>query len=262
MPIYIIDALGHLPGLSGLFVAGIFSASLSTISSALNSLSALTFEDYFKNIYLLTMKKPFVSSGNSSSFTSKIISTFYGAACIGVAFLAQNLGGVLQASLTIFGVIGGPLLGTFTLGMCTKVANQVGVVTGHLFGMGIAMWAQFGYPRPPPPLLGFSVEDCTRFGLNFTNLKNVHPDVYAVPIERSDEPATSYFYLYRLSYLYGVIIGFLVTLIIGYSVSYVAYFLRLQGRGRIYKKDSINEIRTELFWPPLARIMEKKTIAK
>lgn len=135
MPIYIIDALGHVPGVAGLFVAGIFSASLSTVSTALNSLSAITLEDYFKNIYLLVTKKPFVSSDNSSALPSKILSTFYGFVCIGVAFLMQNLGGVLQASLIVFGVVGGPLLAVFTLGMFTKIANQYGVIIGHLLGM-------------------------------------------------------------------------------------------------------------------------------
>jgi len=48
MPLYVVDSLNHMPGLSGLFVAGIFSGSLSTVSSALNSLSAVTLEDYFK----------------------------------------------------------------------------------------------------------------------------------------------------------------------------------------------------------------------
>jgi solute carrier family 5 (sodium-coupled monocarboxylate transporter), member 8/12 len=163
MPIYIIDALGHLPGVAGLFVAGIFSASLSTVSTALNSLSALTLEDYFKNLYLIIKKKPYVSSENSSALPSKILSTFYGFVCIGVAFLTQNLGGVLQASLTIFGVVGGPLLGVFTLGMFTQSANEYGVITGHLVGMGIAMWSQFGKPRPPPPYLDFSTEDCSAF---------------------------------------------------------------------------------------------------
>lgn len=48
----------------------------------------------------------------------------YGIICIGVAFGAQLLGGVLQASLTVFGVVGGPLFGLFTLGMFAPRANQ------------------------------------------------------------------------------------------------------------------------------------------
>lgn len=48
----------------------------------------------------------------------------YGFVFVGLAFLAQFLGGVLQAALTIFGVVGGPLLGLFTLGMFTVIANQ------------------------------------------------------------------------------------------------------------------------------------------
>jgi solute carrier family 5 (sodium-coupled monocarboxylate transporter), member 8/12 len=37
-----------MPGLPGLFVAGIFSGSLSTVSSAVNSLAAVSLEDYLK----------------------------------------------------------------------------------------------------------------------------------------------------------------------------------------------------------------------
>lgn len=48
MPHYVIDTMGKLPGLSGLFVSGIFSASLSTVSAAVNSLAAVTLEDYIK----------------------------------------------------------------------------------------------------------------------------------------------------------------------------------------------------------------------
>ncbi|KAG5677315.1 hypothetical protein PVAND_007084 [Polypedilum vanderplanki] len=253
MPIYIIDALKDFPGVAGLFVAGIFSASLSTVSTALNSLAAITLEDYFKNAYLAIKKKPYVTADGDSAFTSKILSALYGFICIGVAFLVQNLGGVLQASLTIFGVVGGPLLAIFTLGMCTKIANQWGTIIGHVIGMGIAMWSQFGRPRPSPPTLEFSIEDCSKFdGMKtFANVTNNFD---------SGVEEETYFYLYRISYMYGVIIGFLVTLIIGYFASYLLYVLKLQTMEKIYVENSIGEINSDLFVPPLAKYIKKKFV--
>ena len=44
LPLYIVERMSSLPGLPGLAVAGIFSGSLSTISSAINSLAAVTLE--------------------------------------------------------------------------------------------------------------------------------------------------------------------------------------------------------------------------
>ena len=97
-------------GLPGLFVAGIFSGSLSTVSSAINSLAAVTLEDYIKP----------VCGDHGIEHQTVILKTlalFFGLSCIGLAFLVELLGsGVLQVSLTIFGVVGGPLLGLFTLG--------------------------------------------------------------------------------------------------------------------------------------------------
>ena len=48
LPLFVTDTMGGYLGLSGLFVAGIFSGSLSTVSSAINSLAAVTLEDYVK----------------------------------------------------------------------------------------------------------------------------------------------------------------------------------------------------------------------
>lgn len=51
MPLYVVETMSSVPGLTGLFVAGIFSASLSTVSSCLNSLAAVTLEDYIKVVH-------------------------------------------------------------------------------------------------------------------------------------------------------------------------------------------------------------------
>lgn len=57
MPLYVMDTLSSLPGLPGLFIAGIFSAGLSTISATLNSLAAVILEDYVKPICKLKYTK-------------------------------------------------------------------------------------------------------------------------------------------------------------------------------------------------------------
>lgn len=55
MPLFVVDAMGDMPGLPGIFVSGIFSASLSTISAAMNSLAAVTLEDYIKVICICSL---------------------------------------------------------------------------------------------------------------------------------------------------------------------------------------------------------------
>ena len=51
------ELFGAYPGMSGLFVAGIFSASLSSISSGINSMAAVLWEDIFLEFqFFKTMK--------------------------------------------------------------------------------------------------------------------------------------------------------------------------------------------------------------
>jgi solute carrier family 5 (sodium-coupled monocarboxylate transporter), member 8/12 len=40
VPLLVMDTLGEFPGLPGIFVAGVFSAALSSLSTGLNSLAA------------------------------------------------------------------------------------------------------------------------------------------------------------------------------------------------------------------------------
>lgn len=48
MPFYVMNMLSMYPGLPGLFIAGIFSAGLSTVSATHNSLAAVILEDYIR----------------------------------------------------------------------------------------------------------------------------------------------------------------------------------------------------------------------
>ena len=50
VPYFVLDQMSYLTGLPGLFVACIMSGALSTISSGLNSLAAITWQDFISNI--------------------------------------------------------------------------------------------------------------------------------------------------------------------------------------------------------------------
>ncbi|XP_059830168.1 solute carrier family 5 member 6a isoform X4 [Hypanus sabinus] len=115
---FVMDVLQDYPGLPGLFIACLFSGALSTISSAFSSLAAVTMADLIKPHY------PDMSE-RRATLISKCLAFGYGILCLGMSYIASLMGSVLQAALSIFGMIGGPLLGTFCLGMFFPMANSM-----------------------------------------------------------------------------------------------------------------------------------------
>ncbi|KAM6202314.1 sodium-dependent multivitamin transporter-like [Rhynchocyon petersi] len=133
---FVMDLLKGLPGLPGLFVACLFSGSLSTISSAFNSLATVTMEDLIRPWF------PF--SEVQATRVSKILAFGYGLLCLGMAYISSQMGPVLQAAFSIFGMIGGPLLGLFCLGMFFPCANPIGAIVGLFAGLITAFWIGIG----------------------------------------------------------------------------------------------------------------------
>ncbi|XP_051578970.1 sodium-dependent multivitamin transporter-like isoform X1 [Myxocyprinus asiaticus] len=134
---FVMDMLQDLPGLPGLFVACLFSASLSTISSAFNSLATVTMVDLIKPHYSMTDAR--------ATLLSKMLALSYGIICLAMAYVVHLMNSsVLQAALSIFGMVGGPLLGLFCLGIFFPCANSIGAVTGLAAGLIMAFWVGIG----------------------------------------------------------------------------------------------------------------------
>ncbi|XP_028295962.1 solute carrier family 5 member 6a [Gouania willdenowi] len=134
---FVMDVFRDLPGLPGLFVACLFSGALSTISSAFNSLATVTMEDFIKpNFPNMTEAR--------ATLLSKGLALAYGLVCLAMAYIASLMGSVLQAAFSIFGMVGGPLLGLFCLGMFFPWANPTGAVVGLVAGLAMAFWVGIG----------------------------------------------------------------------------------------------------------------------
>ncbi|KAJ4433288.1 hypothetical protein ANN_15547 [Periplaneta americana] len=205
LPYYVMDIAGSIPGLPGLFIAGIFSASLSTMSSSLNSVGATLFEDFVRPC--LKHKISDKAINNIIKFVVVII----GAICVINVFVVDRLGTIVQVTGSAVGVTNGAILGIFSFGMLYPRGNAKGALAGGICSMLTIGWIVFGTQtarldgRIKDPELPTSVEGC---GLNATvetpELVDTEDDV---------------FILYKLSFMYYTMTGCFITMIVGAIVS-------------------------------------------
>lgn len=80
-------------------------------------MAAVTCEDLLANGMNIKI------SPDKGATYAKWMSLGYGIFSFGLVFIVEHLGGVLQATLTLNGLIGGVTLGLFVLGMAFKSAN-------------------------------------------------------------------------------------------------------------------------------------------
>ncbi|NXS57914.1 SC5A8 protein, partial [Brachypteracias leptosomus] len=214
MPYLVLDILHDFPGVPGLFVASAYSGTLSTVSSSINALAAVTVEDLIRPYFTSLSEKKL-------SWISMGMSLFYGGVCIAMAALASLLGALLQAALSIFGMVGGPLLGLFALGILCSFANGIGAFVGLVTGFVISLWVGIGSQIYPPlpertkPLY-LSIAGCNISSVNLTSTQNPLTTVFTTPPAERPALADNW---YSLSYLYFSTLGTLITVVVGIIVS-------------------------------------------
>uniref|UniRef100_A0A8D3D638 Solute carrier family 5 member 8 n=1 Tax=Scophthalmus maximus TaxID=52904 RepID=A0A8D3D638_SCOMX len=228
MPYLVMDILGDYPGLPGLFVAAAYSGSLSTVSSSINALAAVTVEDLIKPHTHMSEKH--------LAWTSKGLSLAYGALCIAMAGLASLMGGILQAAISIFGIIGGPLLGLFALGILCPIANSKGALSGLVSGLVVSLWVGIGAQVYPPPAELTRPLPLTTDGCNFT-ITGVSQHVFSSatrPVLADNWYSLSYLYFSPIGTITAVGVGLIVSLFtasICFHVFFCSHIRRLAAEG-------------------------------
>lgn len=214
LPFFMIKVVGSVPALPGLFVAGIFSGALSSVSSFVNSLAAVTLEDLIKPALSGTRC---LSSKRAESLLTKGIAAAFGLLCLLLAFLAEQMTGILVASLTIFGVVGGPLLALFTLGMMSKTCSSNAALTAFLVSLAVGFWLAAGalLADLKPATLPLSTSHCPVNHNISESSKQIFNESNSSPNASHDEV----FYLYRLSYMYLSGITFFIEVIVALLLS-------------------------------------------
>lgn len=234
LPVYVMQTVGHLRGIPGLFIAGVFGAALSSLSVVLNSTSAVLYEDILKGVFKINP-----SEKNASIFVKGSI-LILGALAMGCVFVVEKLGGILGVATSLSAIAAGTTFGVFFLGMLVPWANTKGALVGGICGAFMSGWVSIGSQamvaagRLASQKLEVLVDQCP---IELGNVTATDPPM----IDESEV-----FSLYRLSFHWINPIGVFTVIIVGTIVS-------LLTGGRDLKK-----IDPELISPVIHRFLPKE----
>lgn len=206
MPLFVVNSLGHVYGMPGLFIAGIFGASLSSLSVYLNSTSLVILQDLVRGCFKMELGE------RASTIVVKGSIVVLGLLAFAMVFVLEKVSGVLSISVSLAAIAASSTFGIFTVGMLVPWANTVGTAVGGIASVLLTGWISFGsqFAAASGQLgsqrLPVSVEGC---------LANASVAENAWVAEEEVFP------LYRLSYHWISPIGVLTVVVVGSLVSLV-----------------------------------------
>lgn len=158
VPFFIRAVISPFPGLTGLFVACVFSAGLSTMSANLNSLAGVLYED--------CVKPKINHTEGRANLVMRLIIVLFGIYCFLMGFVMQSIGSILQLVLVVFSVSNGTTLGIYFLGMFWPKANRTGgfwgAVASWVTVVGLVFYSRFSMFKAGVklPTLETTIEKC------------------------------------------------------------------------------------------------------
>ena len=136
VPVFILEFLPA--GVRGILIAALLAASMSSLDSALNSLSAATMRDFIDKWFDLSSKQ--------TLFVGKVTTVVWG--CL-IAGFALVVGGVSDTVIESINKIGstfyGPILAAFLIGLLSRRASTGAMLVGILSGVAfnLTLWIFF-----------------------------------------------------------------------------------------------------------------------
>jgi len=129
------------PGLSGLLIAGVFAAAMSSLSSSINSLASASAYDFWAPIAKCEHDEMrILRAGRSFTLVWAFLLV-----SVAIAYVPMSDDATaVEVALTIASLVYGGLLGAFFLGIVDPRATGKGVVVGMISGVGVvtAIWVQ------------------------------------------------------------------------------------------------------------------------
>ncbi|XP_063709542.1 sodium-coupled monocarboxylate transporter 1 [Culicoides brevitarsis] len=236
-PLFVMHTLHELPGLTGLFVAGVFSAALSSLSTCLNSMSAVVLEDFVKPF----VKQPLTEQ--TINWIMRLVVVGVGVFCLCLVFLVEKMGStVLQLTMSLEAITNGPLLGIFTIGILLPWIGSKCALFGGIVGVVVMSWISLNAQAAiASGALSFDhkpmkVDDC------HYNIGNITSSTINSAATMSSDDI---FPLYKISYMWYTALGAVVAILVAIAST------------AVFGKNNPRDVPKELMAPFVRKIVFK-----
>ena len=135
-------------GVTGLVLAAILAASLSSVDSAINSLTTVGMVDFYRRLYLGREDgeaEESIEEQRRQVWISRLLTIAVGAIGITLSCYVQNLGTLFDVLVKVLASFMAVMLAIFWLGMFTRRATSAGTMVAAMIGVAVAMF--LGYPQ-------------------------------------------------------------------------------------------------------------------
>lgn len=128
-------------GVTGLLIAAILAAAMSTISTSMNGCATLTLTDFYKRFF-----HPDASSREQMAvlYASSFL---WGLLGMGCALLMIHAKGILDAYWMLAGIFSGGMVGLFLLGFLSRKATSRAALAGVILGVCCITWMTLSMPH-------------------------------------------------------------------------------------------------------------------
>ncbi len=137
LPLFIANELPA--GLTGLVIAALFAAAMSTLDSSMNSISTAFVTDFYRRLRPRTSDRTCLNLARGLTLLLGVAAT---GTALWMAANQERIRSLWDAYMSILGLLMGVLAGLFALGIFTRRANWIGALVGAVGGAGILYYVQ------------------------------------------------------------------------------------------------------------------------
>ncbi|GAB6024079.1 hypothetical protein CHUAL_008793 [Chamberlinius hualienensis] len=231
--LFSVQILAFAKGLSGIFIGGLLCASISTVSSNINSLAIITISDFVT---------PFKSDLSEKCLLrlSKILVVIFGCGCTALVALIEKQSGLMPVFFSVISLASSPVITLVFTAMLIPWVNTKGALVGFFASMILPLWAWIGKATSSIAVshAPFSIEGCST---NFTMNVNQTLVFYSNNIEKTylEQFYSCHPFWYTI---WSLTVGILVSLIVS----------KLTGF------EKISEVNPDLFFPFVRNFIIRK----